>query len=352
MYFKEFCEERNLKPETIKGYRTSIKQYSEYYEMPFDELMNEAIDEENDINIKKRERSIKTRLVQFRTHLVNDTDLKTSTIRARMKNLMTLYHHFDVEIPHLPQMQEDDKIETTYFDLPTKKQIGQAVELAGIRVGSLILFMASSGTGRTECANMTIGDFISACREYYTSETLPEILEELYGSVEPVVPTFNLYRQKTKKTYYTFCTPEAAHAIIEWLLLRLDICEANNEELSFEDNLWDLTIRQITYHLSNVNDELNFGFKGSYRFLRPHTLRKFHASNIGLDKENVDLLQGRSKNVIHETYIKTNPAKFKQVYMNVMDNVTIGKINKEIKHEEFTININLNFYGSELGITL
>jgi hypothetical protein len=252
-------------------------------------------------------------------------------------------------------MQSDEETtETTYFDLPTKKQIGMAVDVAGLRLGSLILFMASSGTGRTECSNITVGDFIDACRDYITVENgdLREILEELYGSIEPIVPTFYLFRQKTKKKYYTFCTPEASHQIIEWLLLRLDICEANDEELSLEDSLWDLSTRQITYHFNIINDELNFGFKGSYRFFRPHTLRKFHASNIGLSQDNIDLLEGRSRDSVHETYIKTNPSQFKELYKTVIENVTIGKTTKEIKHEEFTININLNFYGYDYSVTL
>lgn len=354
MYFEEFCEERNLKNETIKGYRTTINHYTSYYDMTMDDLINEAIDEENNIQIRKRERSIRTRLLQFRTHLMNETNLKTSTIKHHMTHLITLYSHFEVSVPKLPPIQSDDKIETTYFDLPTKKQIGMAIEIAGKKIGSLILFMASSGTGRTECANLTIKTFIDGCRDYITtdSDDLKDILENLYSSIEPVVPTLYLYRQKTKKNYYTFCTPEAAHSIIEWLLLRLDICEANEEELNINDTVWDLTIRQMSYHFAQINDELEFGFKGSYRFLRPHTLRKFHASNIGLSEDNIDLLQGRSRDSVHATYIKTNPSEFKKVYMSVMDNVTIGKINKEIKHEEFTININLNFYGFDYGISL
>ena len=217
--------------------------------------------------------------------------------------------------------------------------------------------MASSGAGRTECANMTIKDFLNACSRYYTAETLPEILEELNSCTEEIVPTFYLLRKKTNKMYYTFCTPECTNAIIEWLQLRLRIWEADTNpkkiEINFNDSLWGLSKRQITYHLSNINDELNFGFKGAYRFFRPHSIRKFHASNIGLSQENIDLIQGRSRDAIHATYIKTNPEQLRQTYINVMKNVTIGKIGqKEIIHEDFTININLNFYGKEYGVNL
>lgn len=353
MYFKQFCEERSIKEETIKSYKGTIKRYTQYYQMPLDNLINEAIDEENDPHIKKRERSIRTRLLQFRTHLATETDLRTGTVLNHIRNLKTIYRHFEVEIPPLPPLQKKEKIlETTYYDLPTKQQISRAVEIAGIRVGSLILFMASSGTGRTECANMTIRDFTDACNEYTDKEDLKEIIEDLYACIKPIVPTFYLYRQKTKKQYYTFCTPEATDAIINWLKLRMEIAEEHGEEISFDDSLWDLTIRQITYHFTTINDELDFGFKGTYRFFRPHTLRKFHASNIGLSQEHIDLLEGRSRDAVHATYIKTNPAQLKELYMKVMENVTIGKIYKEIIKEEFTININLNFYGYDYTVTL
>lgn len=354
MYLERFCQERNIKQETINQYKGTLNKYSRYYEMTVDELIDEAIDEENE-GIDKRRRSIKTRLLQFRTYLVTDANLRPRTIQKHMSNLYAFYHHFEIDLPTLPPLKFDgeEKEQLTYFDLPTREQIGMACEIAGIRIGSILLFMASSGTARTECVNMTIGDFLEACRGYYTAETIPEIIEELANSIEPIVPTFYLFRQKTSKKYYTFCTPEAANAIIEWLQLRLKINEESETELTMEDSLWDLSKRQITYHFANINDELGFGFKGPYRFLRPHTVRKFHASNIGLSEEKIDLLQGRSRDKIHETYIKTNPDELKKMYMNVMSNVTIGKLGqKEIIHEDFTINLNLNFYGKEYGVEL
>lgn len=353
MYFERFCEERGIKKKTIKSYRTTINTYTRYYNLTFDELIQEAIDEENDPEILRRNRSIKNRFLQFRTHLLNETNLKKGTIRKHMIALSTLYGHFDIELPKLPPLKEDKVNETTYYDLPTKEQISMAVDMSGIRIGSMILFMASSGTARKECENLTVGDFINACRDYYTKDTLPEIIEEIYGSIEPVVPTLQILRQKTGKKYYTFCTPQAAHAIAEWLLLRLEICEANDKELTLDDSLWGFTERQITYHFSSINDQLEFGFgHDGYRFFRPHTLRKFHSSNIGLEETTIDLLQGRSKDKLHETYIKTNPERYKKVYMNVMDNVTIGKTTKEIKHEEFHITINVNLFGTEYAVNI
>lgn len=346
MYFERFIDERDIKKSTAKGYKTAVNKYCEYYNMTLEELIDEAIQEEDD-KIPKRTRSLKQRLLQFRTYLVKETDLEVSTIKAHITRLITIYNYFEVDVPQLPHLK-DNGPELTYLDLPTKRHIKEAVQLSGVRIGSLVLFMASSGTGRTECANLKVKDFIQGCEGYYTKTDLLDILNELDGSLEPIIPTFNLFRIKTQKNYYTFCTPEAANAIVEWLLLKNNLLEENGEQLKIEDSVWDLTPRQISYHFQIINDTLDWGFKKKYRFFRPHALRKFHASNIGLSQENVDFLQGRSKDRLHATYIKANPERLKELYVGVMDNVTIGGVDKkEIIHEDSTININLNFYGQE-----
>ena len=351
-YFDTFIAERNIKDETVKGYKTAIKQYCLLHRKSIEELIDEAIDEEDNKEIKKRDRRIKGRLIKFRTFLMENKDIKYSTMQVRMRKILAIYNHFDIDIPNLPKVQHDTIEQTTYFDLPNKKHIKMALESCGIMMQSLILFMASSGTGREECANITIGDFITGCQDYITKESLPDIIEELYGCTEPIVPTLYIERMKTKKRYYTFCTPETTDAIIKWLILRLEKAKIKNKELSFNDKLWGLRPRQITYHFTNINDELNFGYKDGYRFFRPHTLRKFNSSNIGLSEENIDAIQGRSKDRIHAAYIKTNPAVLKNIYMNAMENVTIGDYRKQIIHEDITVNINLNFYGQEYGVSL
>ena len=90
---------------------------------------------------------------------------------------------------------------------------------------------------------------------------------------------------------------------------------------------------------------MNWGFKGKYRFFRSHTLRKFHASNIGLSSEYIDILQGRSKNKVHDTYIKTNPQKLKEIYISVMENVMINPKIKTKNHKNYSQKIIFKFYN-------
>ena len=168
-----------------------------------------------------------------------------------------------------------------------------------------------------------------------------EVLDKLNGRTN-VVPTFYLRRIKTDKYYYTFCSSEATEYIVRYLKTR--------QNLKHQDKLFDFTSSTLLVRFQEINDHYNWGFKGKYRFFRSHALRKFHASNIGLSKEYIDVLQGRSKNEVHAAYIKTNPLKLKEIYLSVMDNVMIKPQSETVVHQEFTIVVNVFLSGKEYNI--
>ncbi len=250
--------------------------------------------------------------------------------------------HFEFELPHLPQAKYDKIYETNYLDLPTREHIHEALLISPIDLKAIILFMSSSGTAKAETLSLTVEHFINATEEYHQGGTIESILETL-NLRDDVVPTFYLKRIKTDKYYYTFCSPEASSYIVKYLKTR--------ENLKLEDSLFDFTSSVLLARFQEINDKMNWGFKGKYRFFRSHTLRKFHASNIGLSAEYVDSLQGRSKNEVHETYIKTNPRKLKEIYKSAMPNVMINNKMENIKvKQEFTIVVNVFLSGKELNI--
>ena len=244
--------------------------------------------------------------------------------------------------PHLPQAKYDKIYETNYLDLPTREHIHESLLISSIDLKAVILFMSSSGTAKAETLSLTVEHFIQGTQEYHHGGSIKFILETLDKKTN-VVPTFYLKRIKTDKYYYTFCSPEASLAIVKYLKTR--------ENLKLEDKLFDFTSSLLLTRFQEINDKMEWGFKGKYRFFRSHTLRKFHASNIGLSAEYIDSLQGRSKNEVHETYIKTNPKKLKEIYKSAMKNVMIYE-NKgpEIKKQEFNIIINVFLSGKEYNI--
>ena len=337
--FNKFCKERNVSDSTRTGYWSAIKKYENYHKQTMEELLKEAISEEES-NVPLKDRKIKQRLIQYRTFLLN-SNLSQNTVRSYFTKIKTFYEHFEIEIPHLPQAKYAREYETNYLDLPSKEHIRMALDISTLDLKAVILFMASSGTAKAETLSLSVKDFILATRDYHTNGSLNEILEKL-NKKDNVIPTFYLKRIKTDKYYYTFCSSEASQCIVKYLLTR--------QNLKMSDKLFDFTYSTLLARFQEINDYYNWGFKGKYRFFRSHTLRKFHASNIGLSAEYIDALQGRSKNEIHSTYIKTNPDKLKGIYLSVMDNVMINKSKPKEVTQEFTIVINVFLSGKEYNI--
>lgn len=337
--FNKFCKQRNISESSKKGYLSTIKKYEKYHKLPIDQLISEAIKEEKQA-IPLKERKIKKRLLNYRTYLLN-SKLSQNTVRSYFVKIKTFYQHFEIEIPYLPEAKYAREYETNYLDLPTKQHIQQAINISSIDLKAVILFMSSSGTANAETLSLTVEDFINATHEYHSNGSLEQMLNQLEKRND-VVPTFYLKRIKTDKYYYTFCSPEASKHIVTYLKTR--------QGLKLSDKLFDFTTSTLLARFQEINDTMNWGFKGKYRFFRSHNLRKFHASNIGLSAEYIDALQGRSKNEVHETYIKTNPDKLKEIYMKSMSNVMINQLESKEVTQEFTIVINVFLSGKEYNI--
>ena len=338
--FKKFIRERNLKESTASGYESALKHYLKFHKKSLDELMREAaLDEEKRIPLK--DRKIKKRLLNYRSYLLK-SKCSPNTVRTYFTKVKTFYLHFDIEIPHLPDARYDKLYETNYLDLPTHEHIKQVLDIVPLDLKAIILFMSSSGTAKAETLSLSVEHFVNATRDYHHGGSLESILEVL-SHKQNVIPTFYLLRIKTNKYYYTFCSTEATSYIVKYLQSRKD--------LKLEDQLFEFSPSSLLNKFQQINDKMGWGFKGKYRFFRSHTLRKFHASNIGLSAEYIDSLQGRSKNIIHETYIKTNPVKLKQIYKSAMKNVMIDLPGEsDVKHQEFNIIINVFLSGKEYNI--
>lgn len=338
--FLQFCRERNVRQSTRQGYLSALTHYTRFHDKTLQELLTEAREDEQE-KIPLKDRRIKQKLIRYRNYLLR-TSGSPNTVKTYFTRVKTFYRHYEIEIPHLPEAQYEKLYEINYMDLPSKEHIRQALEISTVDLRSIILFMSSSGTGKAETLSLTVGQFIDGCSDYHNGGNLREILEVL-SNRDDIIPTLYIRRIKTDKYYYTFCSPEASSEIVKYLQTR--------PGLRFKDQLFDIQPSTLLTRFQEINDNMGWGFKGKYRFFRAHTLRKFHASNIGLSAEYIDALQGRSKNEVHETYIKTNPLELKRVYKSAMKNVMINyKSHDNNIKQEFTIVINVFLAGKEYNI--
>lgn len=307
---ERYVEERNMSDGTFKGYWSAFKHYTEFHKMSLTELLREAREEQKK-GVNPNETKLRQRLLDYRRHLMETYDAQ-STIKAYESKVETFYKHWAIYLPQLPQAKIGKGYIAGWGDLPTLNHMRKAIEYMP-KLRTYILFAMSSGTAKAECLSITVDMFLRGLEEYTDIDRKPrQILEELECRRD-IVPSIYLRRIKTDKWYTTFCSPEASLGIIEELLLR--------DKIRREDKLFPHSSSSVVTMFQKINDHFQWGWVGKYRLFRSHTLRKFNASNIGLPAEDVDALQGRSRNAVHETYIKRNPLELKKKYMGAMHRV-------------------------------
>lgn len=315
----KFFQERNIKTSTQKGYIASMGKWFNYVD--YNDLQ-ENIDtyiKEEDNRIPTRDRRIKKEMLGFREHLINDKSIKSAkSVRSYFSKVGTVFRHFGLEIPSLPQVKMDKGYVSNYNDLPTHEMLRNACEQSPVDLKAIILFMSSSGSAKAETLSITVGMFLEGCADYLeeipTEQNIPETIKAL-SDKHDIVPLIYLRRIKTDKWYYTCCSPEASYIIIESLKIR--------KNLQWNDKLFDYTPSLILTKFQEINDNNNWGYVGAYRRFRSHALRKFMASNIGLPRDQVDSFQGRAKDMIQEAYFKQDPQSLKKIYMNNMNRIMI-----------------------------
>ena len=326
----KMMKERNVRDSTAKGYLSTIKMYTEFNQMQLYDLIDEAL-KEQDAHIPLRESKLKKRLLDYRNYLMNIQDMSSQTVKTYFSKMLTVYRHFECEIPIIPMAQYKHEYVTTYSDLPTVGHLRQALEVSPVDLRAVICFQASSGSAKAETLQLTVRQFFQGVQEYHdlsfsedekTLEKILNLLENKISEYELIVPTFYLERIKTKKFYYTFCSPEACKWIIMDLKNRMG---RQNVQEFLNSQLFDFSPSLLMTRYQDINDYFEWGFKGKYRFFRSHVLRKWNASNIQMTSEDIDNIQGRAKDVVHEAYIKVKPERLKKTYMEHMWRVCISE---------------------------
>ena len=328
----DFVKARNLKPITKKAYRSSIKMYTEFNNMTLEELLDEA-DQEEEQRIRQKKRKIKKRLINFRAFLVEN--YMKNYVKSTFSRIISIYKHYEIEIPNLPALSQKNFNQPTpisFKDLPDNEILAVAYEISQPVMRAVILFMSSSGCARKETLSLTIQSFIDATSKYHNSNDIYEVLDELKDQ-EDIIPTFKLKRSKTDKWYYTFCTPEATTEIIKYLL-QID------KPLTPDTKLFQIHPSTLTTKFINLNTMMQLGKKGTYNRLRAHMLRKFHASslkNAGMDKYDINSMQGKGLNSTDEAYFLDDPDILREKYIQHMSvlSVNIDINNIDIESPEF-----------------
>ena len=343
----QICKERNHAENTIRGYRSSVKIYTSFNNMTLSQLINEAEAEENQ-RVRWKHRKLRQRLINYRTYLYDKYIY--STAQNHLHKIKTIYKYFDIEVQDLPYISTKNlnhAAPLTYRDLPTKDIISKALKVSDPRMNAVILFISSSGTARAETLSLTINDFIQSVQDYTNEPNIYEVINLLDGR-DDIIPSFKIRRRKINEYYYTFCSPEATTAIIDYLKTRKDI-------LGPDSKLFKLNEKYLSDLFGELNDYLGLGKKSTYNRLRTHMLRKYHASSLAshydskLSDNDIDFLQGRASNKVRRSYFFSDERILKLKYAESMNALTINHT-YEVSCDYNTLDLVVEEYDPEKRI--
>lgn len=319
-FFVTFCDAKNLSLASRKKYANALKNYTNFHELTLNELLDEA-DEDEENQIRPARRKIRTRLINFRTHLINDLGYKASTIKTNMICAKAIYRFSGIEVPEIPNavLTKSPNDSISFEDLPTINDIKTAIESTKLnKHKALFLFAACNGAGRTELSNFTFGQFLEGVAPYCNKpETPQDIIDDLDGKCEELeaIPVFKMTRQKTGYQYYTPITPECTQFCINYL-------KSEGLGLKPEDPFFQLSKDGVSTAFKLINEKFNWGKRGLYGFFSSHRVRKFNASAIE-DTNFANYIQGRKPDPIKETYFKKDINRIRDEYKKHMHKFTV-----------------------------
>ena len=340
---KKFHRERNHSLSTIQNYNRSIRYYEQLTGHTIKELL-EIADQEETNNIRWKNTRTREWLLEYRNYLYNNYNI--SSAETYLTAIITIYRHHEITIPTLPYMSKTGYQKTppiNYSDLPDRTILQKCLEVCTPTVKPLILFMSSSGMSRIDVLQLTINDYLQATKEYHDhQESVKYAVKDMID--QDIVPTFNLIRQKTGQPYFTFCSHEACKSINSYLLTRKD-------KLTRDSRLFKINKRYINTVFERLNYHFQLGKVGNYNRLRPHMLRKYHASQLaaaGMSTDHINLLQGRKVyGVAHESYIRLNPESLREEYIKCLPYLVIEDVNKYKSENEVLREENMEYKRKE-----
>lgn len=339
---KTFLADRDRKEGTKIQYEHWISEYCYYHQMTPSELIDEAIKDEQNPKIHSSRRKLKSKILSYKEHMKKEKELSPKVIQNRITIIKAFYNFFDIELPTIDNSAKIKRRLETDEDLPSNKQIKEALKYSNKKYRAIISLQASSGMRKAEIRNLKYYDFLFSIRDYVKLDekhkyNIKWIRTQLNGCKD-CIPAWKVFSSKTETEYVTFCTLECLNYILDSLEQRQ---EGKNPITSEDDYLFGGIKRKnnLTGQISDeaymkyfqrLNKELNAGKNKNqpkHRFFTSHQLRRYFATTLDevIRREKVDDMLGHVKGEVKGSYFKTKKEDLLKHYKKGLKLLTIDK---------------------------
>lgn len=308
--FQRFAK-RQMPKSTEKRFITNLGNYAKFNEMSLEDLIEEAKDEElNKVPLKWRK--IYSRLLDFRTYLIEEKQFSKNTVDTNMTSVKTFYNESRIELPKLPRINDREyqkDIDLEYEELPGIEYARTVLQGKSTEKHKALVATAySNGLLRKDLANLVFKQLAEGLADYTGGRVLKnaqEVIDIFDGKTEnfildgeevQVIAVLKCQRSKTKENFYAPITPECLQLIINWF--------KRKPHLKENDRLFQLAPAGVGKAFKTQNDRYNWGLArdGERVFITRH-IRSWVSSTIE-DTVFADYIEGRKVNRIREAYYR------------------------------------------------
>lgn len=302
---KKFLKNKlDFKESSKELYVSHVTTYCYFHQKTIDELITEyKQDISNFDGEDKEELKVFDDVMAYVKHSIDNNQAK-STIQGKEKRIRTFLKRNKITFPKIDtslKKYDDSEGYYTKQDLPDKKTMKTVINGANPKHKAIFAWVYTTGSGRSETANLTLMNFLDGISEFCNSKEPRTMINELDGNViqekmidgkkvnVPVVPLIRMKRQKTNMPYYTTTTPECVQIIIDYIKTDLSMLDNFDEKTK----LFGVQAGSISHAFKETNLKYGWGKRGRYNFFGCHRLRHNHYTQI--DNQNLaNSLEGRA----------------------------------------------------------
>ena len=300
-------------------YKSHVTTYCYFHQKKIDELIEIYLEDQQNPPEDDEDFKVYNDILDYAKHSIDNKQAK-STILGKVKRIKTFLKDNKVIIPEIRiDLSKYDDTEGYYTkrDLPDKKTMQLVINGSNFKYKAMYAFAYTTGSGRSEIANLKVIDFINAISEFCQTDKPKDMINELDGHTRDkenlVVPAIRMTRQKTHKPYYTVTTPECVQMIIDYIKTDYSILD------NLDGRLFGIQAGAVGNAFKETNLKYGFGKRGRYNFFGCHRLRHNHYTQIN-NNALACMLEGRNaKDKIDNIYNHNDdPEMLIQEYKNHM----------------------------------
>lgn len=308
-YFMEFVREKEL------GIGSTPKEFLEYAK---ERYRTDALDWKDEIEgiIAEFEEWLSEKPKVFTKGDYEGIGIKLApkTIHNYISAIKSFLGAFNIEVPRAKGRKKPKTLVENNHRL-TKEKVREALKYADVRAKAIILTMLSGGLGDSELLNLRVGDFIRG--RGYEPLQIPDInvwitqekqnCEKAIknGKLEFGITQLQIRRQKTGIDYYTFITPEATLAILDYLAWR------NRPSGYSERYKGEGKIREEKRKIRSPDDYLFIKAYVDDWYLPPEVIEKLKPPKIGEDETSAKYKSRATAEILKEVREKRQELNLK-----------------------------------------